>query len=519
MSSYAPSESGIESTVSLIDDLRSQAQQIAWLKERMKTIVVESIRTQDKLLQIEDHTRSLNSRIVSGFDDALGELKHDLSDLKAEMHRLSSPSPQSLADSIDQLKAEIDTVKFAGNFQNFCWDGVSVDSVTAALHRVEQSVASLARARQHDVLAINGVLEKLDKRMEVVVTNCCCQPEFPGGPGAHSRAYQRELETIKKTLDQLQGERIPDIEEAVATRVRDLNDQVEILRTDVRLFRDERNTYIDRSALRDMKLNQMLSMAEQTKQLTERSEGTWLEAQTRVTFLERELQAARAEIQKLADRVSVLSAIDERVEISRAEARSATERVARQHTQELDFVRDQTGKISVLRDEVFRLAEDVRAIRKDEFIKTPPKLPPAPIATPLAPNSETLVHEALDTWTWTISDIDRRILRPDEFPRVLLSPLFPLDTSPYGPRGRLKLFPRGSDQCRREGFCSLYLRCSGGLRHLRFSLLVNGEVLETFECEFEQEKDKGRNEFCRIEDYVKPDGSIVFGVKIISSLN
>ena len=481
----------------------------------MKTVVVESIRTQDKLQLIEEQTRNINSRIISGFDETLINLKTDLAELRSEISRFSSPS--GLADSVDELRSEIGTLKFAGNFQTFVWDGVSTDVVTAALQRVEAAVASLARARQSDVLAINGVLEKLDKRMHVVASKCCCHPDYPGGGGVHSRGFQRDLEAVKAAIDQLQGERLADIEEAVATRIRELNDQVDILRADVRLFRDERNTYIDRSALRDMKLSQMLSMAEQTKQLTERGENTWLESQTRIASLEGELQAARAEINKLTDKMSGLSAIDGRIEITRAEARAATERVARQHTQELDFVRDQTGKISVLRDEIFRLSEDVRAVRKDE-LKLSPKLPVGVANIPAA-ISDSLVREGMDTWLWTIPDLDRRLLRPDEFPRVLLSPYFALDAANSGPKARLKFFPRGSDQCRREGFCSLYLRCSGGLRSVKFALLVNGQVLETFECEFETEKDKGRNEFCRIDDYIKTDGSIVFGVKIFSSLN
>lgn len=117
---------------------------------------------------------------------------------------------------------------------------------------------------------------------------------------------------------------------------------------------------------------------------------------------------------------------------------------------------------------------------------------------------------------WRIENMEAVIRDMNRYPRIFVSPQF----STYSPEnnvliGRMKLFPQGSDQSRIDGYCSFYLRCVAGIV-VRFSVDVAGELVETFECEYEKQRDKGKHDFIKLNEMIDPDGSLSIGLDIRS---
>jgi hypothetical protein len=117
---------------------------------------------------------------------------------------------------------------------------------------------------------------------------------------------------------------------------------------------------------------------------------------------------------------------------------------------------------------------------------------------------------------WRIENMAFVLRDPHRFPKIFVSPEF----ASFSPTNdvmiaRLKLFPTGSDQSRIDGCCSFYLRCVQGLV-VRFSVDVAGELVETFECEYEKQRDKGKHDFIKLNEVIEPDGSITIGIDVRS---
>ena len=117
---------------------------------------------------------------------------------------------------------------------------------------------------------------------------------------------------------------------------------------------------------------------------------------------------------------------------------------------------------------------------------------------------------------WRIENMEAVIRDMNRYPRIFISPQF----STYSPDndvliGRMKLFPQGSDQSRIDGYCSFYLRCVAGIV-VRFSVDVAGELVETFECEYEKQRDKGKHDFIKLNEMIDPDGSLTIGLDVRS---
>ena len=337
--------------------------------------------------------------------------------------------------------------------------------------------------------------------------------------------------------------------------MRYLSDQLQSAKPDLRIFREERSSLFERSSLRDMKLSQMLSMAEQTKNLNERSESAWLELQARNSFLEGQIQQLQRDLNSVQGKVAGIAQVEDKFSLVKAELNSQMERNSRQHRQDLEIVQSQVNQVNIFRDELIRMKEMMRLYQASslpppivvpEFIpfstsieeksnqdpgdpssKQQPDnrrgipdsrresvekdLPPTATISSLLKGFD---NSGAPIWIWKVFEMDKRVYNSDSYPRMVMSDPFPLAPIEYpGLTGRLKLFPLGSDQCRKEGYCSLYLRCPAGVK-ANFSLLVAGATLETFECNYDQEKDKGRNEFCRTLDFLASDGSLEFGIAI-----
>jgi hypothetical protein len=492
-----------DSTSSLLEDLRSQGDQINWLKDKFRILVSESIKSNEKINQLESTVTFLQSQLSTSFEEIRNYINKivDRSEVEGQIKDLSL--------IVESIRSEINEVKFGINLNsNFSVQSFDEKLLSQSLDRINQVVSNLAKSRLSDVLMINEQLAKLDTRMVAMASNCCCQDE---NMSIHGKSIESLINNLKEKLSRLEIETLPDIEEALASRVRDLGDQMEMLRSDAKLFKEERQAIIDRTSLRDIKLSQIMSLTEQTKQLTEKSEASWLDVTARTAKMEGDLSAAHGEIAKLNAKLVNVGEVEERLEFLRAEARANCERVARQNAQECDRVRSDIEKLNILRDEFIRLQEEVRENTSKEqgsYSVIARKAVPAP-STRNDTSEEIVVTGSVISWT--IKNLDKILLSPDQYPRMMLSPYFNIN---HFVRARLKLFPNGSDQCKRDGYCSFYLRCPGGTK-IKFSLLVNGRVLETFECEYDTEKDKGRNEFCRLSDYLSSDGSILLAIEIL----
>jgi hypothetical protein len=51
---------------------------------------------------------------------------------------------------------------------------------------------------------------------------------------------------------------------------------------------------------------------------------------------------------------------------------------------------------------------------------------------------------------------------------------------------------------------------------VRYAIDIAGEVMDTFECEYEKQRDKGKHDFVKLNEYIEPDGSVVIGIEIRS---
>ena len=537
LSDVGGSELVTESSSSVLEDLRIQGQQLSWLKDKFKLLVVEGIKTQELVQRVEDNVKDMQSNMTLGMAESLEEVRRGLHEVKHDMdvERQSRADSAQIAATLDELKEQIQDVKFSTSFvtTGFSWDPPSSDKVTEQLGKIERSIDSMSKLRAHDIASINIFLTKLDERVNHVARTCCCNPE--SGPGGeHSKNFQATMTKLAEDFGKLQSFTIPDIEEAVAQKIRAVWDELDRVRANLKIFRDEAETRADKTSLRDAKVAKIIQSAETSKSMFERSEIGLLELKSRATNIEQELRNTQDEISRLQGKLFEANEVEDRIELIRAEMRAGSERVARMVTQEVSELRYRIDQISTIKDDYQRLTEEVKLAREDvrsqadkleirrmetNIIALPPPPPTiaeppvaeAPPAAHAGPGEVEVSRDGLFV-AWKIPDVKQRLLRPNEYPRMVLSSYFPLKLGSV--KARLKLFVTGSDQCRKTGYCSLYLRCPVGVR-LRFCLTVNGEPMDTFECTYDQEKDKGKHELCKLDDYIKPDGSVVFGVEVL----
>ena len=114
---------------------------------------------------------------------------------------------------------------------------------------------------------------------------------------------------------------------------------------------------------------------------------------------------------------------------------------------------------------------------------------------------------------WRIDNVASMLREPSRFAKILVSPEFSATCSQTTLIARMKLFPQGSDQSRVDGSCSFYLRCLPGVV-VRYSVDLAGEVMDTFECEYEKQRDKGKHDFVKLNEYTHPDGSVTIGIQL-----
>ena len=528
-----------ESSSSVLEDLRVQAQQLNWLQSRFKILVSEAVRTQESLSKCEESVRGLQISLVSGVEESMSGIKSSISVLQEEIsedkkYRINTTE---VSASISELKNQLDDIRFAGNISSFQIAAPSADDVTMSLEKLERSIATLSKVRTSDVNQINQLLAILDNRLGIVAANCCCNESG----GLHSRQFEESVKQVIQDVARLSSLRIPDIEETVAAKMRELQDEVSTLRAELRQARDERELIIERSALKDAKLAQMLSLAGQSQSFLERSEKVWTESLARIAALESEISSRNA-----TDAVSHQrpSGSEERLELLRAESRASSESLGRRFAQEIDGINSKLDKLMVVRDEYGRLSEEIRgfksesreaieALRKrsDPVVQssfwnssallkssTGPTEPSSELPQSIASSKLGLPGAGVGSITligqsakWEISDMSLRLLTPNQFPKYIISPPFDVQ----GVQARMKLFPLGSEQSKKPGWCSLYLRCPGGTK-VRFNLSVNGEDQDVFDCLYDAEKDKGKHDFCEVERWIRPDGGVSFGAEIVS---
>jgi hypothetical protein len=45
---------------------------------------------------------------------------------------------------------------------------------------------------------------------------------------------------------------------------------------------------------------------------------------------------------------------------------------------------------------------------------------------------------------------------------------------------------------------------------------IAGEVMDTFECSYEKQRDKGKHDFVKLNEYLQPDGAVILGLEVKS---
>ena len=445
----------------------------------------------------------------------------------------------------------------------------------AALEKINNSLETLmagldyvGRQRNADVKSINVSLEKLDNRVKQLALSA-----EVGGLGSSDRE-RVSLDLVTSELRQVREDLIPQLEHDWSEKWGALEGRVDTLLAELRRARDELSTVSERMVLRDGKMAQLGSMAESSKRLMEKTEQLSSQVNNRILKLESDTQIAFEEIKKVEDSLAHIVAVESKLDLSKSECRSNWERVVRVTKQDIDALRIKMERLSIVKEEYERLSTEMRSLHDlvvgistkrgpEPFVKMTPAMSPPPVANVIASPSHatsdsslSLMDEGLavangvvarlsaypsiiiptggaeigtlrvDASTnrilWRIDNVASMIREPGRYPKILVSPEFTATPVINGTEAetmvaRMKLFPTGSDQSRVDGNCSFYLRCLPGVT-VRFSVDIAGEVMDTFECSYEKQRDKGKHDFVKLNEYLQPDGAIILGLEIKSVL-
>jgi hypothetical protein len=431
--------------------------------------------------------------------------------------------------------------------------------IQTSLEQVLNGIEYIARQRNTDVESINSSLENLDRRMKILASG--------GDNGGTSEPQNKNVSIIKNDIKSIKDQVIPELEADWANKWAVLSSKLEVLSDQVREGNDELESFKEKCTIRDSKLSLLMSSGALSGIRSQPGGDHQQQLGGRILKLESDTSLFMEEIRRLEESMNQLSIIESRVELNKSECRSNWERVARQNKQDIDALRVKIDRIAIIRDEFERINSNVKNL--EEVVNTkrfeeirvaarrivPDAIPPLVQATNTAgslvespslsfsddvigsPTDGMVVKQnpipvipvpvdgsemgtlRFDSSTsrlvWTLEHVDAIMREPNRFSKILLSPEFSIFSNNTNLIGRMKLFPSGSDQSRIEGNSSFYLRCLPGVT-VQYSIDIAGEVLDAFECQYEKQRDKGKHDFVKLNEYVEPDGSLSIGLEIKS---
>jgi hypothetical protein len=376
-----------------------------------------------------------------------------------------------------------------------------------------------------------------------------------------------EIRTLKEEI-------VPDVEAEWAQRHATLESKLELISDQVGKHKSEISSVKEKIVARDSRLTQLMNSGETGKRLLDRTEQLAGDVSSRVIKVETDLQIISEDVKRVSDLVNSTGQIESRLDLCKSECRSNWERTARQAKQDVDSLRVKIDRVAIVRDEYDRLSAEMKSLHDlvlsvstgKEMMKIPRKTqsPPPLLFQSNHQHSPSLGDAAADSSSlsfldegilsvssgvtarlssipsilvptggtesgslrvdpstsrilWRVENMASVIREPARYPKIFVSPEFTAskDGKTNSIIARMKLFPHGSDQSRINGNCSFYLRCLPGVV-VRYAIDIAGEVMDTFECEYEKQRDKGKHDFVKLNEYIEPDGSVVIGIEIRS---
>lgn len=514
-----------------------------------------------------------------GIDKEVGEMKNWIEDIKfamvpsnqpVEMKGLRSPSPKRTGPPPLPFIADSPGIGIAAPLAG----GPALEKINYSLETLLSGLDYVGRQRNADVKSINASLEKLDFRIKQLALQC-----EVGGIGGADRE-RVSLDLITTEVRQVKEELIPQLEHEWSQKWGSLEGRVDSLLAELRRAREELSAVSEKMVVRDSKMAQLNSMADSSKRLMDRTEQLSNQVNNRILKLESDTQIAFEEIKRVEESVAHIVAVESKLDLSKSECKSNWERVVRVTKQDIDGLRIKIERLAIVKEEYERLSTEMRSLHDlvvgistkrapDTFVRMSPASPvgngPVSMSPPLGnPNASpslgtsdsslSLMDEGLavangivarlsafpnilvptggaetgslrvDSSTnrilWRIENVASMIREPGRYPKILVSPEFTATPVINGKEGetmvaRMKLFPTGSDQSRVDGNCSFYLRCLPGVV-VRYSVDIAGEVMDTFECSYEKQRDKGKHDFVKLNEYLQPDGAVILGLEVKS---
>lgn len=450
------------------------------------------------------------------------------------------------------------------------WNGL--DKLTQAVENVLTGIDFMSRQRNSDVESINVSLEKLDARIKLLASSIGEDANFVekqsviGYVSSHKNfnALMTEIRALKEEI-------VPDIESEWAERHATLASKLDSLSEEVRKNRSDLSSYNEKLTARDARLSQLMSSGETGKRLLDRTEQLAGDVTSRVIKLEVDFQSFSEDLKRVADAVDSVTNLESKLDLSKAECRSNWERTSRQAKHDVDSLRVKLERIAIVRDEYDRLSSEMKSLhelvlshstgKRNDFrhpiSASPPPLyqqvvhqsnspsfdsssslsvldegifsassgitarlsaiPSILVPTGGAESGTLRVDPSTSRILWRVDNMASVIREPARYPKIFLSPEFTAskDGKSNALVARMKLFPHGSDQSRIDGNCSFYLRCLPGVI-VRYAVDIGGEVMDTFECEYEKQRDKGKHDFVKLNEFIEPDGSVVIGIELRS---
>lgn len=455
-----------------------------------------------------------------------------------------------------------------------------LDKIQGAVETVLTGIDYMARQRNADVESINASLEKLDSRIKQIAASLeqANEPATTSSSPPFSVEKQSVIGFVSshKNFNALMGEIravkeevVPDLESEWSQRHSVLASQLDSLSEELRKNKLELSNYNEKLAARDARLHQLMTSGETGKRLLDRTEQLAGDVSSRVIKIEADVLVLSEDLKRISESIGSYTHLESRLDLSKAECRSNWERTSRQAKHDVDSLRIKLERIAIVRDEYDRLSSEMKtlhdlvihgggAVSKKPNVLPPPSFSPPPLlqqsdspAGGETNNSSSLsvlddairscasgiaarltsvpsilvptggaetgslrVDPSTSRVLWRIENVASIIREPARYPKILVSPEFTASKDATLV-ARMKLFPHGSDQSRVDGNCSFYLRCLPGVV-VRYAVDIAGEVMDTFECEYEKQRDKGKHDFVKLNEFIEPDGSVVIGIELRS---
>ena len=500
------------------------------LFEAFRSLAEEAAKKDKRIDRLERESEQLKQFVFLNVIEGLNQVKDRI--LKFDRIDNFATDLQSVKSGLDDLKFSYSEAPAIGTHTG------EAGQMSRSLATILTGVQGVAAQRNADVEAINANLQRLEERLRAV-----------GERGVASNSPSSgTMERLTRDLEAIRMDQIPDMESDWAAKWANLSGRIGSVDDSVAKVRNELIAAVDKAAVREGKLTQLHVSVETGKRSSEKVELSLLEVVNKMAKLETDMAFLFEEIKRIDGEHSSVFSLEAKVELGRAECKSNFERVQRVGKQDLENVRIKVERLAILKDELERIKPLIEEFKSGQMV--PPLVQnfamPSLLRASDSPLSEssllslvdegiavaggirvsdniyipvptggaesgTIRTDGVNRLSWRIDNMAAVVREPTRWPNIFVSPQF----EQAGLVGRLKLFPTGSDQSRIEGNCSMYLRCLPGVV-VRFAIELGGEVVETFECEYEKQRDKGKHDFVKLNEYIAPDGSLTIGLEIRS---